>query len=132
QSGSLGTATASLQHMRIANVDSDPALEIVVAEHGGALWFIDGATHAIELQTANLSTRAIDTADLNGDGISEVFVANSFNVRLLDSSTGTIASTLFTASSTSLQAIRVGNVISGPPLEIACATFSKVSIHKLD
>jgi hypothetical protein len=65
----LGTSLA------VGNVDSDAALEIVTA--GG--YVIDGATHAVEWTYAGGFGLAVDTGDLDGDGVEEIVGMDSWS-----------------------------------------------------
>ena len=96
----LTNGIGDLAYLRVANVDADANLEIVVAEHGGALWVFDGVTHAQELATASLDLTALDTADDDGDGIDEIYFGDDLGgLRELDFNTGTVSSTLGTFGS---------------------------------
>lgn len=73
QSPNLGSGFVDFPLLRIAEVDGDPGLEILVAETSGNLKMFDGSTHTLELDV-DLNLTALDTADLDGDGAEEVFI----------------------------------------------------------
>lgn len=95
QTTSLGNYWASLSLLRLGNVDSDPNLEIVVAEFGGALWVYDGLTRVREGASADLDVTALELADLNGDGIREIIVGSTGGaLRTIDPDSGQIVHTI--------------------------------------
>jgi len=95
-SGSFGSGFTML---RLADVDDDPNLEILAAEHhpglGGWLFAVDGVTHAEELYVAELPVTALETVDRDGDGTAEILIGTKAGlVAVLDTSTGAFVETL--------------------------------------
>lgn len=85
--GSAGTL------LRLAQLDGDAALEL--AGGNASLFVIDTGTHAVQLQTPDRKITALDTPDLDGDGIAEIVVGNQTGqVQRLDVSTGEFVETL--------------------------------------
>jgi outer membrane protein assembly factor BamB len=62
--------------LRVANVDADPALEIVLSVFGGPLWIVDGETRVVQLTLASLGATALEAADRDGDGRAEILVGD--------------------------------------------------------
>ncbi|MCP3980855.1 MAG: hypothetical protein GY716_16255 [bacterium] len=85
----LGSYWATLGLLRLANLDEDPALEMLVAESGGALYIFDGDTKVLQLATADLDLTSLTVADGDHDGTSEIYIGNSSgSVARLDAVTG--------------------------------------------
>ncbi|HEU4601454.1 MAG TPA: Ig-like domain-containing protein [Steroidobacteraceae bacterium] len=84
-SGNLfeGFAWTGVHNLRLANVDADPQLEILVATdrlYDGTLYVIDGLTHEVQSKTVYDSgspLNVLDVADLDGDGKLEVIAGNT-------------------------------------------------------
>ena len=78
-----GAAWTGIHALHIANVDADPQPEILVATdklYDGALYIIDGKTHAVEHQyffDTGAPLSALDVADLNGDGKPKIVAGNN-------------------------------------------------------
>ncbi|HEY3246341.1 MAG TPA: FG-GAP-like repeat-containing protein, partial [Phycisphaerae bacterium] len=72
----LGGSLSPYSVLRIANVDSDPAPEILVAQNAGWLLGFDGVTHVLQTVIAG-ATSALATADLTGDGIDEIIIGTT-------------------------------------------------------
>ena len=62
-----------LSLLRLAQLDADPALEILVGEYTGRLLSFDGVSHTVTQLVDELVT-ALATPDRNGDGRAEVLV----------------------------------------------------------
>ncbi len=92
RSVSLGLSSWSpLAFLRIGNIDTDPALEVVVAEEEGQIVIYDGMTRLQQLATPAREVTALELADLNDDGIQEVLVgAANGALYLLNPTTGGI------------------------------------------
>lgn len=88
--------------LRVADVDSDPSLEILVAVSTGRVSSFDGVTHARELDTSFPlpvlgldEVTALETADRDGDGTDEIFLGTSDGeVVTLDAATGAVDETV--------------------------------------
>ena len=93
QSGDLGTPGA----LHIAQMDADPALEIIVgvvtkstsdmnsgsADDWGKIVMFDGATHAIQKQSANIGgILSMIVTDINADSKMEVLVGYLYNMTI--------------------------------------------------
>lgn len=77
-----GSAITGIHDLKLANVDSDSQLEIIVGSdrlYDGALYVFDGITHAKQneaLYDSGSPLNVLDTADLTGDGRPEVIAGN--------------------------------------------------------
>jgi hypothetical protein len=72
-----------LSLVRLAQLDGDPALEILVAEYGGRLLSFDGVSHTVS-QLVDGGVTALAAPDRNGDGRAEVVVGtNDGEVRVI-------------------------------------------------
>ncbi len=85
----LMSGWGSLNFLRVANVDADANPEIVVANVGGQVFVIDGVLRTTDT-LPDLNVTALETADRNGDGIAEIFVANEQGVVVISPSTGAV------------------------------------------
>ena len=99
-----GTAWTGIHALRIANVDGDPQLEILVATdrlYDGTLFILDGKTHAVKHQylfDTGAPLYSLDVADLDGDGKPEIIAgggrahtgAPGIFVYVIDPATGTV------------------------------------------
>ena len=74
--GNLGGFWASLDYLRVANVDFDSNLEIIVAEAGGALFVFDGVTQILQAVTGDLSITSLEAADVDGNGSIEIVIGD--------------------------------------------------------
>ncbi|WNG56934.1 hypothetical protein F0U59_20840 [Archangium gephyra] len=80
-----------LSLLRVANVDADPALEVVVANFSGQLWVVDPVARNVQLTTADLDITALDTPDRNGDGRAEIVIGTAAGaLQVLDAATGAV------------------------------------------
>jgi hypothetical protein len=76
-------AWTGIHNLRVANIDADPQLEILVATdrlYDGTLYVIDGKTHEVQSKTVYDSgspLNVLDIADLNADGKLEVIAGNT-------------------------------------------------------
>jgi hypothetical protein len=73
RSPNLETGWGALSLLRVAQVDRDPAPEILVAQYGGRLLVIDGVTHALA-QLVDDGVTALETADPSGNGRARIFI----------------------------------------------------------
>ena len=77
--------------LRVANVDADPALEIVLSVFGGPLWIVDGETRVVQLTLASLGATALEAVDRDGDGRAEILVGDGQGrIRVVDPVTGAL------------------------------------------
>ena len=112
QSPSLGSNLLNFAYLRLANVDSDPALEIVVGKDGGELQIWDGVSHVRQLLTANLAVTALDTADIDGDGAAEIYIGTSAGaLQLVNPATGALT-TYATYAGGAIQGLEVLDIES--------------------
>ncbi len=81
-------AGQALYNLSVANVDADPNLEIIVGTFM-RFYVIDGATHATTT-TSSPYLSSIATADLDGDGIAELLVADDEGVATRHPTTGAV------------------------------------------
>ncbi len=95
QSPSLGANFVDFPLLRVADVDGDAALELLVGRRGGELQVFDGVSHVQELITADLDLSALDTPDRDGDGTAEILIGTeSGSLEVLDPATGTVVETV--------------------------------------
>lgn len=114
----LGTTWAALPLLRIANTDSDAALEMIVAETGGAFWVFDGATHNYEGQSVDLNITSLDTIDLDRNGIDELIVGNaSGQINVVNPANGAVT-TFLGAVSGQIKGLRIVDLMPGDPFEM--------------
>ncbi len=122
QSSSLINGFVQAPHLRVADVDGDPALEILVAGELDDLWIFDGQTKALQLQTSSLQITALDTADRDGDGVDEIFVGNDDGeIVILDPSTGAVVDTVHPLSYAPIQGLQVVDLNQDGDLDYAFA-----------
>ena len=120
QSSTLIQGFSRVPHLRIADVDSDPALEILVAGDSDDLWVFDGQSKALELETSFLKITALDTADRDGDGIDEIFVGNDDgDIVILDPSTGAVLETVLPQNYSTIQGLQVVDLNQDGELDYA-------------
>ncbi len=62
--------------LRLADVDSDPGLEIVLAHHEGSLRVLSADDQTIDLSTGDLDVWGLDTPDLVGDAKAEIVIGD--------------------------------------------------------
>lgn len=76
RSAAVGDDYGDLSLLRLAQVDADRALEILVAEHQRGLYLFDGSTHdASFLGTYDVT--ALDAIDLDGNGRDDILVGTA-------------------------------------------------------
>jgi hypothetical protein len=100
----------------VAQVDGDPALEVLVAT-GSRIRIYDGATKALEreIQTTASEVRGLTLADLDGDGSSEIAFCDANALFIYDLASGLEESRLAGYGGRDLA---VGNVDADAGLEI--------------
>jgi outer membrane protein assembly factor BamB len=76
--------------LRVAQVDGDPALELVVGNtSSGVLFVVDAATRTVQLETRQHKVTALETPDRDGDGTAEILVGTrDGQILRLDAQTG--------------------------------------------
>ena len=97
-SGNLfeGFAWTGVHNLRLANIDGDPQLEILVATdrlYDGTLYVIDGLTHEVQSKTVYGSDSALnllDVADLNSDGKMLAIAGTNSFVYVIDPANGSV------------------------------------------
>lgn len=122
-SPSLSSGSGRLELLRVANVDADPDPEIVVGDRSYALTVIDGITHVGQAVTGDIDIASLTTADLDGNGVQEIIMANDAGVvTVRDPFTGNATQTLgsFGAGVYGLQVVDVAGT-SAPDLIFARA-----------
>jgi outer membrane protein assembly factor BamB len=70
----LGDGFVELTLLRVADVDGDTELEVVVGHEPEELAILDGATGLVELPLTPLEITALETADLDANGTAEIYV----------------------------------------------------------
>jgi hypothetical protein len=106
QSGDLGSNLRNYALLRLAEVDGDAALEIVVAQDRGELQVWDGMSRTRQSQTADLNITAMATADLSGDGIAEIIIGTEAGaLQRINPGTGVVASTYGTFTGGAIQGL---------------------------
>jgi hypothetical protein len=93
QSPTLVTTGYKLSLLRVANVDSDPQPEIVLAAFGAGVFLFDrvaGTTQAL----GDHHVSALDTPDRDGDGIREIVVGTTSGLLEVLDPAGTVTATL--------------------------------------
>jgi hypothetical protein len=95
RSVALGSGWPSLSLLRVADVDDDANLEMLVSVFGGALYVYDGVTHVEEVQSFDLDITALDVADVDGDDQIDIVIGNSSGaLHVIDVETGGIMTTI--------------------------------------
>lgn len=95
KSESIGVFWGNLDLLRVANVDADSNLEIVVADVKGSLFIFDGLTKELQLATGDLDVTSLTMADLDENGVYEIIFGDlAGNIRILDAGTGGVVGTL--------------------------------------
>ncbi|NJL29469.1 MAG: hypothetical protein HC897_17075 [Thermoanaerobaculia bacterium] len=85
----------SLSLVRVAQVDGDSALEVLVAAYGDRLRIFDGASGALQLTTGDLGITALEVATDDLGGNAEVMVGTQDGAILrIHPGTGAVAQTL--------------------------------------
>ncbi|MEM7351890.1 MAG: FG-GAP-like repeat-containing protein [Acidobacteriota bacterium] len=91
QSASLGANFVDFPLLRVADVDGDGVLEMLVGREGGELQVFDGISHAQELITGDLNLSALDTPDRDGDGTAEILIGTEAGLlQVLDPVSGAV------------------------------------------
>lgn len=75
-SPALANTDGNLNLLRVANVDEDPMLEIVVGDTGKGFFVFDGVTFAQQVASADINIAALETSDLGGDGVAEIIAGS--------------------------------------------------------
>jgi hypothetical protein len=89
KSPNMGLTWNGYSLLRLAQVDRDAAIETVLGGIGGRVWVWDMQSHLNETVSLNLDVSALDVADVDGDGIAEIFIGTSTGlIRRIDVATG--------------------------------------------
>ncbi len=105
----------------VANLDADPALEIVFIESNGFIQIYDGKTKLLQSQIdalGNNYSSALIAADLEGDGILEIVVAEHQNLHIFNSQTQQLVKTVTDISTEDIRAMAIENLDSSLRKEI--------------
>jgi hypothetical protein len=103
----------------VANVDSDPALEVLVAV-GSRVLIYDGATHLLERTVAGLRNgmKAFAVADVDSDGANEIVSTDGVDLYVQDLATGNVE---YRGIGLGGVSVAVGDVNGNASLEIVVA-----------
>ncbi len=128
-----GSLYFSAALLRIANIDDDPQLEIVVGNNyassdGGEIEIWDTLTHQRQLQTADLGINALDVFDSDGDGVATIFVGTWHGLlATLAATTGAIDEPLGYVGRR-IDGLAIGYFAGGPDYDIAFGVNSKLRL----
>ncbi len=126
----LGSYWATLGLLRLANLDEDPALEMLVGEYGGALYIFDGETKVLQLATADLNLTSLTVADVDHDGTPEIYTGNSSgSVARVDAVTGQTVGTAIDYGVNDVHGLNVVDVTGDGVAEYIFSTGSEVRIY---
>jgi len=127
-SPSLVPPFADLSLMRIADVDGDGHLEIVVGNYESAIFVIDGVTHTIQ-NLGNHGVTALDTPDRDGDGVAEVVIGTETGaIQVLDAFSGTVIQTVGNYIER-IDGLAVRDVTGSPAADYAFALNGEVFVY---
>lgn len=122
---------ASLEMLRVGNVDADGNMEIVVGESNGAVYIYDGVTHALELQTPDIEVVSLELANLDASPRLEIVVGTyDGTVAVRSPSTGAVTQTLLNAGEP-VYAIRFGDLTSVSGQEFVYAALGRLHVRSL-
>ena len=128
QSAVLATGFVDFNYLRIADVDADPALEIVVASKDRYYRVIDGVTGVTEVSTIDLNLTALETADRDGDGKDEIYLGYSTGtVSRVDIATGSPVETVLTLPG-EVRALRFDDIDSDGALDLIAAAGQTLAL----
>ena len=129
QSANLGAYWATLGYLRLANIDDDAALEMLVGDDRVGMWAFDGISHNLEFSTGNLNLASLTTADIDGDGKAEVFTgSHSGHMRRIDVDDGTVAEQL-TFGSAGVHGLHVIDLNADGTSDYLFSTGTRIRIH---
>jgi hypothetical protein len=113
------TYTEPVGALIVANVDADPALEVLVAV-GSRIMIYDGASHALQrtLPGLRLPTKALAVADVDDDGSLEIVSTDGADLFVQDLATGNVE---YRGIGLGGRAVAVGDVNGNASLEIVVA-----------
>jgi hypothetical protein len=113
------TYTEPIGALVVANIDADPALEVLVAV-GSRILIYDGATHALQrtLPGLRLPTKALAVADVDDDGSLEIVSTDGADLFVQDLATGNVE---YRGIGLGGVAVAVGDVNGNASLEIVVA-----------
>ncbi|GBC93783.1 hypothetical protein HRbin15_02285 [bacterium HR15] len=121
-----------LAYLRVGNIDTDDALEIVVAEETGQIVIYDGVTRLQQLATPAREVTALELADLNADGIQEILVGTANGaLYLLNPSTGGILQGLGNYGGR-IDGLQVADVLGTPDPDLIFCVNSQLHVRYID
>jgi|GEM_PF-1601299 len=113
----LGAYWGSVYDIRIADLDKDGHPDIVLTMADNSLIVYDGVTH-VQKQLIATPARALEVADVDGDGFPEVLVGrNDGYIDVYDGVTFAIKKTVFTFSTSTVDALRIADLRGDGNLE---------------
>ena len=125
QSPSLGDGFQEVTSVRAANIDGTGNKEILALSGRGVTSF-DGVTHQLNWTHALTSVSALETGDVNGDGVPEYIVGTSTGV--VTAYNGATKAQVFTVTLTgTVRAIRLADVDGDGTREMVVAYGGEVS-----
>jgi uncharacterized repeat protein (TIGR01451 family) len=114
--------------VRVANVDDDPGLEIVVTPPYDGAYVLDGRTHAVKWHYAPGFDYGFELADVDGDGKAEIVAATADAIQVFDADLHSLARTI--ATSDTPQGLRVRDVDGdgGPEMVFRAGSIGDVVV----
>ncbi len=123
---------ASLDYLRVGNVDTDPQLELVIGERDGQIIIYDGATRLQQLITGARQVSALELADLDGNGIEEILVGTTNGaLYIMNPTNGNIAQGLGNYGS-QINGLQVANLIGSAEPDILFCAGDRLHIRYFD
>jgi hypothetical protein len=122
-----------LPNLRVAEVDGDPNPELIVSgsDPFGDLFVFSPDADSLDLEVIDQLISALDTPDLDGDGIAEIIVGTwRGEIWRLDPSTGEVLEEYYDLPN-AIDALRFHDVPSYPGHEIAVTTHDELKILDL-
>jgi hypothetical protein len=128
RSPSIVSGFVDLPWLRLAQVDADPQLDIVVGATNGQIYILDAVTHTTR-SLGDEEVSAIETVDLDDNGVAELLVGTSGGaVRRVDVTTGAILQTLFTEAA-AIDSLVAGDLDGDLVPDYVTASGNAVRVH---